>query len=61
MSDLTGKLHLRVANQSPAVGDPHTCDYKWNHDYSAYHVRPLRWHDDASYRAYQTAGIFDDE
>jgi hypothetical protein len=38
--------------------DPNRFDFVWNEDFSEAQVVPLRWHDDASYIAYQTGDPF---
>lgn len=52
------KVWLNVVGQAPAF-DPDRYEYRWNRDYTAYRVIKLRWHDDASYAAYQASDLDD--
>ncbi len=51
-------LHLNViqadgTSNVVALANPVRDDIVWNADWTAFQVRPLRWHDNTSYIAYQ--------
>lgn len=53
------KTHLTVIqdsegrSQAASLGNPNRVEFRWNDDFSAFQIIPLRWWDDTSYIAYQ--------
>ncbi len=64
------KLHLVVLSNGGSEPSSRQCaalyscqrnDFWWNDDFTAFRAIPLQWWDDASYLAYQVAGLDDYE
>lgn len=48
------KVLQHDGSHSAALFDPSRHSFRWIADYAAFEALPLRWHDDASYAAFQS-------